>query len=91
MRKAQKSIKREPLIDFWTLVHVLAGILLVVLSKCFLGITSGFAAVLAFLVLLAWEVVEYARTPEYYKRNLDNNVADAVADLVGIALAWVFG
>jgi len=91
MRKSPKSIKKEPLVDIWTLVHVLAGIFLVALSKRFFGITSGFAAVLAFFVLLAWEVVEYAHTPEYYKRNLHNNVADVVADLVGIALALMLG
>jgi len=91
MRKAKQRNKKEPLVDIWTLAHVLAGIFLVALSKRFLGITSGFAAVLVFLVLLAWEVVEYVRTPEYYKRNLDNNVVDVVADLVGIALAWMLG
>jgi hypothetical protein len=82
-----KKMKKEATVDLWTLVHIVAGFVLLLGAKYVLNLNASLATITSFLILLIWEGVEYVHTPEYYTVNLDNNIVDVVADLIGITLA----
>lgn len=78
LRNRVDTIGREgKYVDWWTIPHVIAGVLLAWASVC-----------LAFVVAIAivWEIVElYARTPE----PLTNRTTDVTAAIVGWIIANV--
>lgn len=75
----------EPIINSWTIDHLLFGLGTAIVITLFNRSRHRVILISSFIILL-WELFEYRNSPSYWLRNYVNNLADIVVGVTGITM-----
>ena len=75
----------EPIINNWTIDHLLFGLITASIITLF-SLNRHKVFLISSFIILLWELFEYRNSPTYWLSNYANNLGDIVVGMAGIII-----